>query len=274
MTSPTCTIDATTLIGYLSQPSAAPELSAHVAGCAHCQLRLLEMAAAANSGGHGRRQHADCEAELPAFVQARAAGAPENRADLPLITHLALCQDCFARYAELRAMRTNDLNDARPMPPRAAYRPPDLSFLRPTWVRVVEGNRLIQALRIHLGLLFAGPGPALAPLPVRGGEVQVAPGEPAAWRQASFGVEQLGSLDVDLRLSQTAQSRARLEVYAQAAQQLDLDFVGTRVVLRFNDGRELVRLTDAAGRAIFEDVAEAELRSAVLEITPAERPPA
>ena len=109
---------------------------------------------------------------------------------------------------------------------------------------------------------------------VRGGEVQVAPGEPAAWRQASFGVEQLGSLDVDLRLSQTAQSRARLEVYAQAAQQLDLDFTGTRVVLRFNDGRELVRLTDAAGRAIFEDVAEAELRSAVLEITPAERPPA
>lgn len=270
-----CGVDAAALLRYLEQSSAEPDIAGHVADCAECQERLLEMARAATSSGHGRRAHPECIARLPAFVHARAAGEPERADDLPLTTHLALCQDCFEVYVELRAMHEIALNDMRSTPLRSAYRPPDLSFLRPAWVRGLEGNRLVQTLRIHLGLLFAGPVLALAPLPVRAAETQLAPGEPAAWRQASFGVEELGSLDVDLRLSfpSADRSRGRLEVYAQAAQQLDLDFSGTRVMLRFDDGREFVRVTDASGRAVFEEVAESELRTAVLEITPAEHPP-
>lgn len=263
-----CGVDAAALLRHLDQPAAAPDISAHVAGCAECQKRLLEMAKAATSSGHGRRSHAECAARLPAFAHARAAGVPERDEDLLLMTHLALCQECFAAYVELRAMQEITVNDVRPMPPRAAYRPPDLSFLHPVWL-----PGLVQTLRISLALLFQGSPLALAPAPVRGGEAQVAPGEGPAWRQASFGVEQLGTLDVDLRLvtDRADPQRARLEVYAQAAQQLDLDFSGTRVTLRFSEGREEARLTDAAGLALFEGVLEAELRTAVLEITPAGR---
>jgi hypothetical protein len=210
---------------------------------------------------------------LPAFVHARAAGEPERDKNLLLTAHLALCQDCFEAYVELRAMQEIALNDMRPAPPRSAYRPPDLSFLRPIWVRAREGSQFVQTLRISLALLFGGPQPALAPVPVRGEQISLAPGEATAWRQASFGAEQLGTLDVDLRLftDSVRPTLARLEVYAQSVQQLDLDFSGTRVALRFSDGRELARVTNAAGRALFEEVSETELRTAVLEITPAER---
>lgn len=263
-----CGINADALLRYLAQPAAAPDIAAHAAGCAECQERLLEMAKAATSSGHGRRNHVECLARLPAFVYAQATGAAERDADHFVATHLALCQDCFEAYVELRAMQEITLNDVRPLPPRSAYRPPDLSFLRPVWLPGV-----VQTLRISLALLFQGSQPALAPVPTRAGEVQAGPSAVLAWRQASFGVEQLGMLDVDLRLVTEPMDpqRARLEVYAQAMQQLDLDFSGTRVLLRFGDGHEEVRITDISGLALFEGVPEAELRTAVLEITPAGR---
>jgi len=269
-----CGVEAEVLMAYLSRPADDPELRDHIRDCEICQDNLWEMAVAALSQGHGRRKHLD-SIQLAGFAQARAAGQPARAADRELMTHLAWCQECFTQYQELRMMSEMLLEDLLPSPPRAAYRPPDLSFLRPIWVRAREGSRFVQTLRISLALLFGGPQPALAPIPVRGEGVALAPGEAAAWRQASFGAEQLGMLDVDLRLSlsQADPAIARLEVYAQAAQQLDLDFSGTRVTLRFADGREIVRFTDATGLALFEAMPEADLHTALLEITPAERPP-
>lgn len=274
MTRSGCGVDAEVLIAYLSRPADDPELSNHIRDCEICQDNLWEMAVAALSQGHGRRKHLD-SIQLAGFARARAAGQPERAEDRELMTHLAWCQGCFKHYQELRMISEMILGDLLPNPPRAAYRPPDLSFLRPIWVRAQEGSRFVQTLRISLALLFGSPQPALAPIPVRGEPVTLAPGDATEWRQASFGAEQLGMLDVDLRLF-TAQARptlARLEVYAQSVQQVDLDFSGTRVTLRFSDGRELAQVTDAAGLALFEEVPEADLRSALLEITPAERPP-
>lgn len=269
---PGCGVEAAVLIAYLGRPAAHPDLHAHVKGCEVCQDNLWNMAVAALSEGPGRRRHLD-SIQLADFAHARAAGQPERAQDRELTTHLAWCQECFAQYQEFRMMSEMTLGDLLPLPPRAAYRPPDLSFLHPIWVRAREGSQFVQTLRIGLALLFGSPQPALAPVPARGEPVALTPGEVAAWRQASFGAEQLGMLDVDLRLftDQARPTLARLEVYAQSIQQLDLDFSGTRVALRFSDGRELARLTDAAGRALFEEVPEVELRTAVLEITPAER---
>lgn len=276
MTEPGCGVGAAVLMNYLDRPADLSQLHAHVRDCEACQEHLWQMALAALSRGSGRRQQHPDDAELASFAGARSAGRPTSAEDHDLMIHLALCQECFAQYQEYRLMAEMTLGDLVPMPPRSAYRPPDLSFLHPFWVQTGEGNRLVQTLRISLALLFEGAQPELAPIPVRGEGVALAPGEAAAWRQASFGVEQLGMLDVDLRLSisQADPSLARLEVYAQDVRQLDLDFSGTRVLLRFEDGRELVRLTDANGLALFESVPEAELRTALLEITPAGRPPA
>ena len=212
-----CEVNAARVMVYLDSPASNPDLPAHVAECRYCQVRLLAMGAAASTRGAKRR---DCDAakeQLPGFIEVEASGAPLTDDYAPLTVHLVLCANCFALYQELRLMDELVINNALPTPPRSAYRPPDLSFLHgPQWGPVEIGGRMLRSLRISLALLFQPP--ELAPAPVRQKRTIEIEGRKAVdLTEVSLGVEQLGELDVDVKLYQGLRqpSQARLEVYAR-----------------------------------------------------------
>jgi len=267
MTQKMCEVDARRLMAYLEDPAADPDLLIHIADCAYCQTRLDTMGLAALNKGQGRKKCNEYFEDLKLFVGAEAKGEPLNRFTA-LMLHLAVCPDCFARYEELCAMNELLMTVDLPAVPRSAYRPPDLSFLHTEWVPIRIAGKLLETLRVSLAILFQPT--SLVPVPTRAkSTVKVDTGDIAEVKKISLGAEQLGRLDVDLRLctNQKDPALARLEVYALAVERVDLDFSGTRVVLRFADGREMSRLTDESGLALFEGVLEAELRKAMLEIT-------
>jgi len=276
MSAPTCAwnVDAGRLEQYLDRPVADPALSEHVAACGCCRERLYAMEVAANGDGPTRKMCSEYRANLPEFLEAKIRDRPLDRF-ATLQAHLVVCDDCFALYRELRLMDALVVADALPMPPRRAYRPPDFSFLSTPfeWVMTQaqeQGGQLLRTLRLSLALLFR-PAPTLAWATVRKGRKDEHKAKIAIEaRGVSLGAEQLGALDVDVRLYADPRdpARARLEVSARAVERPDLDFAGTSVVLHLADGREVVCHTDAAGLAQFEGLTEAELRAAVLEITP------
>lgn len=278
-----CKIDAGQLISYLDNPSAAPDLPQHVAQCRFCQARLLAIGAAANNQGPGRIEHLRHGEALLRYLEDEASGQVEETGHLPLLTHLAVCQDCYALYRELRTMDEWVMALVDSPVVSGLYRPPDLSFLQraaetaqpaalpadPKTLVKASIEWLLGTLRMDLGLLFQPP--TSAPSAVRAVQRWVVTGKDVvAVKEISLGAEQVKELDVDVRLYTDPQdrSRTRLEVYARAVDRPDLDFTGTVVAVRLADGQQISHLTDELGLARFEGLPEDALRTAVLEITP------
>lgn len=272
MTPLPCTIDAARLLAYLDDPNAAPDLPAHVQECRRCQTRLLAIAGAARVHGNDRSDMRQTQDDILALIDTEAAGVEPGDDLLPIQLHLLACSDCFALYKDLSAMNELILTDALPTPPAQAYRPPDLSFLRQPVERLVsyvrqQGETWLRTLQINLSLVFQPLQPAPA-LSQREGK---AAAEDQTVRQITFGAQELEALDVTVRLTPSAHTPdlARIEVQALSSDRLDLDFSGTRVILRLEDGREAMQETDLNGWATFDFFPETLLRTATLEITTA-----
>lgn len=282
MTTLPCNVDAERLLTYLDNPRAAPDLLEHIQKCRRCQVRLLAIAGGAKLHSGDRLEMQEILRNMLQLIEVETAGAEPGDDLLPIQLHLLACPDCFALYKDLSAMNELILTDALPTPPAQAYRPPDLSFLRTPVDRFVtfvqqRGETWLRTLQFNLTLVFQPP--ALAPaLDRRGQRAGETTGGEQAVRQITFGAQELESLDVTVRLipSEFDPDLAQVEVEALSSDRLDLDFSGTRVVLRLEDGRETVQETDINGRAAFDFFPENLLRTATLELTTrhASRPPA
>lgn len=279
MTSVPCTIDADRLLAYLDDPRSTPDLIEHIRDCRRCQMRLLAIAGGARSHGGDRDEVRRNLQQILRLIEEEAAGAEPGDDLLAIQLHLLTCDNCFALYKDLSAMNELILSDALPTPPAQAYRAPDLSFLRHPIDRIItrvqrQGENWLRTVQLNLTLIFQPP--QLAPALVQRGD-ESAPAQDQAVRQVTFGAQELESLDVTVRLipSEYNPALAQIEVEALSSDRIDLDFSGTRVVLRLEDGREAVQETDANGRAVFDYLPETLLRTATLELTTAHasRPP-
>lgn len=278
-----CKVDAEQLIAYLRNPSSNPDLPQHMVQCRYCQVRLLAMAAAANSQGPGRVQHFRYLEALLRYLEDEASGQTDNANHLSLLQHLAVCEDCFSLYQELRAMDEWVMTYTDASLRSSQYRPPDLSFLQQAKQTAQPPARshdadaspvtavtwLLGTLRVGLALLFQPP--TLAPSTVRSAQYATGTGdEMLEVKEISLGAEQVTGLDIDVRLYIDVQdrTRTRLDVYARAVDRPSVDFAGTAVAVRLADGQLISLLTDELGLATFEGLPEEALRTAVLEITP------
>lgn len=266
-----CQVDAERLIDYLQNPSADAELPEHVANCTYCQVRLLQIGASANMSGAQRKACRHYQPQLPDFIIATTQKPmPEQFAALE--EHLVICEECFALYQEILSLEANIVNDSLPIPPRHAYKKPDLSFLKPEfeWITTRlqrESAKMIRTVRLNLAVLFQQI--PLTPSPSR--QPQPEDTEKSKTKEVAIGVEKLGELDVTLKLFKDMGDPlvVHLEVHAVAIRRFEAGFAGTQVVLRFSDNEELVRNTDANGVVMFEKLPGHRLDTAILEITPA-----
>jgi hypothetical protein len=279
-----CDVDADRLLAYLLDPAKDAEFPTHVAGCSFCQVRLLQMGAAAMKSDTERKACSEYVPHLAEFVVAEAEQIGETQQFVALQEHLVLCEECFALYKELRFMEQLVANGALATPPRSSYRAPDLSFLQPAfeWVKTrmeAEGINLIRTLHLKLSALFQNNQLVLG---ATRGTVSSEPEVLEVDREQSeedgtplagivLGAETLGELDVDLKLYPDTgdPSFARLEVRALAIERFTAGFGGTRIILRLVGKKEIVRETNEEGVVIFERLLREEVRTATLEITPA-----
>lgn len=263
-----CTVNADQFIAYVRDPTADPDFVRHVTACRYCQVRLLSMSAV------DRQACQDFLAQLPEFAEAEAADQAMLDRFAALQLHLVWCRDCFRFYRELVKMNQLAHEDILPVSAHEAYRPPDLSFLHTpvAWVTgqvSAAGTKLLGTLRLNLGPLFQPPTPVLE-LARKAGATEPAPFAANELATISLGSEQLGTLDVEVRLYADDGNRLlrRLEVYAWGTDRPDMAHDGTRVLLRLLDGKEIERVTDESGLVAFAGLPETELLASVLEITP------
>lgn len=227
------------LIANLRDPATDPEFTAHVADCQACQIKLLQMGAAAMSGDDERKACSKFRLQLTEFVATQAVGANVTQRFAALQEHLVLCEECFALYQELRLLEKLVINDALSPPPSNTYRRPNLSFLQPIfeWVKSrtqSEGTKLIQTLRLYLSAIFLQS--YLKPSAVRS-DGRSKPETPeidfdARQEELTLGAETLGELDIEVKLSPEAldNSLVRLEVRVVAIKHFAVGFGGTRGV--------------------------------------------
>lgn len=272
-----CSVNTEQLIANLRDPATDPEFTAHVADCQACQIKLLQMGAAAMSGDDERKACSKFRLQLTEFVATQAVGTNVTQRFAALQEHLVLCEECFALYQELRLLEKLVINDALSPPPSNTYRRPNLSFLQPIfeWVKSrtqSEGTKLIQTLRLYLSAIFLQS--YLKPSAVRS-DGRSKPETPeidfdARQEELTLGAETLGELDIEVKLSPEAldNSLVRLEVRVVAIKHFAVGFGGTRVELLLAGKGKVVHDTDEEGITIFNGLLRDELPTAILEITP------
>lgn len=270
-----CSVDADALrlIAFLRDPASDPDLPTHILQCRFCQIRLFRLASAAAATEWRRHlNHSDLADWIDLLADDENA-LPFRDEHAPLLAHMLSCSECFERYQEVRRMTDLDLMDSLPALPPGVYRPPDLSLLRSPWDWITAPLTaaragLVRVLRIDLGLLLQPP--ALLPALAQRHPPLAAADAADIFQSVTLGADELGSLEVSVRLLPVAldPAAAQVEVEVFLPDRLDLDLSGTSVLMRLPDQREIVHTTNADGYVRFGPVAETDLRGAVLEIMP------
>lgn len=268
-----CSVDALGLIAYLRDPASDPDLPSHIQLCRFCQIRLFRLASAAAATEWRRHLNQSDVADWIDLLSDDENALPFRDEYAPLLAHMLSCSMCFERYQEVRHMTHLVVSDSLPTLPPSEYRPPDLSFLRSPWTWItapITAARagLLRVLRIDLGLLLQPP--ALMPSLAQRHPPTTAADAADIFQRVTLGADELGSLEVSVRLLPVAldPAAAQVDVEVFLPDRLDLDFSGTSVLIRLPNQREMVHTTDADGYVRFGPVAEADLRGAVLEIIP------
>ena len=253
------------MLDYLDDPAGHPEAAdqalAHLTTCSHCQEQVRFLKAALAVEGEDTLTCGDCQAELPALVQAQVMEESYLR-EVVMERHLALCPHCTTQYAELLSL--TEMAYAGEFKGPSRYPTPDLAFLpeRSFSTHVDAVGRLV--VDFYEGLLQALNPPAAQPALV-------------TVRDRDTRVTEIGSLSVEdedsaLRVNITVYAepdnpdRCRIVAEVQIAGRGWPDLAGTQVVMHTTGEEPQHKETDPFGKAYFEDVPLKSLEQASFEI--------
>lgn len=220
--------------------------------------------------GHPTPDCAPCQEQLAAFVDAELAGQPADQRFPAVALHLGQCATCQQAYQELRALLALELAGELATPPAPASF--DFSYLpgrpaaaaapaQPKPWRLDALGRLV--IEFSAELLRSLPGPALQPALLKSDA-------PAGLRY------ELADAVDDLAVRIEAEPQPRNPQRLTVEVEVDIPsrggwphLAGSVVALRRGDELLDRQETDPFGKAVFEDVAAADLPQLVFEIAPA-----
>lgn len=271
-----CRLAVEHLLDYLEEPGqrrdALDSAIAHMQNCPYCESSIEYLIRALTTDEEDRLTCSECQASLPAYLQAELEGRAHDEDWEPIVGHLEICPYCAAVYASLSDLVALAYGE-RGEPP-THYPEPDLSFLRTestaereeddlTWRLDDLGHLLIQLAEGTIRALEQ-PAPRPAYAGVKSAEARRTLGQ--------FSLEEaVEDLALTLKVEESRDKAERCTVIITVdipSQGGWPNLAGTRVTLKRGEKELATRWTDAFGTAVFESVQKADLAHLTFEIAP------
>lgn len=261
---------------YLEEPGrrhdALDSAMAHMQRCPYCESSIEYLIRALTTDEEDRLTCSECQASLPAYLQAELEGRADDAGWEPITRHLETCPYCAAVYASLSDLVALAYGERGEAP--ADYPEPDLSFLRTGATAERDGGDLWWQLD-ELGHLFIrlaeGAVRALEQPTPRPSYAGVKSAE-ARRTLGQFSLEEpVEDLAITLKVEESRDDPERCMVIITVdipSQGGWPNLSGTRVTLKRGEKELATQWTDAFGTVVFDDVQRADLTRLTFEIAP------
>lgn len=252
-----------------ADPASMQAAVEHVASCTWCQKRIHQLMQAVAGSAEDPLTCDECQAWLPEYVEAQAAGSIAGRF-ANVRRHLALCPHCAEVYTQVSELVQESHADAVPV--AESYPDFDLSMIQEmTWPKGLVQDALEQGRRrVHdtAGALYLLLGP------------DVTAQQTVAWATKSA---QAGTLLHQITLSDAPATDwevevlvfaddddfCRIEVALYHAGATDTELADIPITLRYHETLE-TQITDAGGVVEFAGIPISTLDEMVIRVAPRE----